>query len=110
LAEGVQLPTAVQLDGPTHDTEDNPALVPGNNVLQAETIRQEVPSQRSTNGPPGLLPLSQPPTAVQSDGPTHDTEDSDVPVAPLGLGDGTICQEVPFQRSASGWYAPLVVD
>jgi hypothetical protein len=89
----------VQADDPTHDTEANDALVP---PLEVETICQEVPCQLSTTDC-HVVPLYQAPTAMQADDRTHDTEANDVLVAPPGLGEGTICQEVPSQRSTSDW-------
>jgi hypothetical protein len=71
-------------------------------------IDQLLPSQRSISGlgipagqGGGKVSVLELPTAKQTLGRGHEMPFSELKVAPGGLGDGTICQLVPFQRSTA---------
>jgi len=46
---------------------------------------------------------------VHAEAEVHDTPDSPLDVAPLGVGVDWMAQVVPFQFSASVWLAPALV-
>jgi len=69
--------------------------------LGAVTSDQLVPSQCSARGVPPVE-VTTSPTAEQSVAVAHDTAPKTLTVAPVGLGEVTIDQVVPFQCSING--------
>jgi hypothetical protein len=105
-------PTAVQKDEPRHDTDHGSVAVEPKELGEG-AIPQKVPSQLSTSDSSvasWALPNVEYPTAVQSEGPTQDTDCRLVGVDPKELGVGTTCQEMPSQLSTSGRSVVPVVE
>jgi hypothetical protein len=103
--EGAADPTATQTRLVEHDTPFKDGAVAGG--LGVGWISQRPPTHRSANVEVGAAGVPDCPTAVHTSGVAHDTPLKELLAAPSpalggGLGVGSSCQLVPFQRSANG--------
>jgi hypothetical protein len=100
-------PTAVQMPNSVHDTADR--LPPAEPGLGMDSICHVAPFQRAANGM--LVPAGsvKEPTAVQSVENVHDTPESELYCASLGIGVDWIDHALPFQRSARVTLVPALL-
>jgi hypothetical protein len=98
----VSEPTAVQTLAATHDTpcRSLPLVAPAGTGVDSTV--HEAPLHRSASGTVCPEESVYEPTAVQASAAVHETADSSLLVALVGVGAGWICQDVPSQTSAKG--------
>jgi hypothetical protein len=102
----VKLPTAVQA-ADVHETPLSPLAV-ASVGFEVVWMDQLVPFQRSASVRWVPVLAVKLPTAVQAVADVHETPLSPLAVAPAGFGVFSIDQVVPFQRSASVRWVPVL--